>query len=1168
MVKLLKFSIIIFLFSVEISAQELNTDTIPEGKLPKILTPLNSSLDPVPIPSFDQLVSIPKSPEAFAFSKYGNTPISLFNGRPNISIPLDQIQGSELNIPFSITYDASGIKVDQNATEVGLGWNLNLGGMIVRQVNGLPDDYITSMPAYYPFYSTSIYPSFTGMSVNDQFRYFVSNDVAAGGFYPFRTGQSWTNQWAFIYAKFMEEVNAGKIDTQPDTYSLSVNGLSGTLVIDYTTSTAFCREHPEMKVGFGFTSNSFGVKLIDSWVIIDGNGNEYLFGGSSSTKEITTNYDNNATENSRRYVSSWKLNTLKSGTIKENIIFSYSLNSYWNDQPITSFYARENVSGLDCPSPQLTINYNAKYNITSPVLNNIKFGDETTQRLVIVRKSRLDLPGHQAIDYIRVNDEYGNAKNFIKFETDYFSTSNCGTGTGYLGKRLKLNSVVISGNSLTNPNPFKHEFTYDQTALPCRDSFGRDYYGYYNGANGNTTLVPYNSQFGNGGNREVNTSFTQAGILKTIKYPTKGTTEFFYQPNNSPGPSTATWQNVAYFNWSNPVQEAYCDDIVGNSLFVQYFQFTAPTTGTYKLNVGATTSWPSQVQLVALYQGVKSLCELVWASDSDVLYKQYSSAINQETYLTLTAGKIYRVALANNLNSNASINLSLATLQTGSLTFKADGGLRVYKIVDKSSETEVAKTRYFYYNDATAIPLSNLVSMIESGNYISDGKNQAPVLFEKTGTVEHFVSAYGILNCQILERFDASIIKGKGENYSYSTVSELEFNSLVEFQLKVSEFYNSIEYNTRPLVSKDLLSGNLEREKIYRFNGPTQSFQLVQETKNSYSVADLASTHSEIKGIYFLQQGNFYINQILLQNPTTLEVGWGYSPMQIAFGQPQGCSLFSNVQWFVFCIRNGSMPMTYQYDMTGYGKKFLKLDSSSTTEYSGSNQIKIIKSYQYDQISNFQIKEISYLNSYGNLVKDKFIFPDATNNVALFNQNRVKQITGSQKEVAGVLQAEKKISFQTFNSNQVLPNKIEEKFGSAAFSEIVKINSYDPHGNIREIVSINGVPITLIWGHGGKKMILKVEGATYSQVLSSLGGSLTFSDSGRNFTETQITNLRTSLPTSMINHYVYNSPYGVSKVIDQNGFKVDFVYDVYGRLYQSKDHNNFLIDQYNYNIKN
>lgn len=106
----------------------------------------DSSFDPAA--ESVRLAPTPTSPEAQAFTKYGNTPVNMYTGTPNIQIPIYTHQGRELNLPISLTYDASGVKVEQLATNVGLGWNLNVGGRITRITNGMPDDFSDTSHTY------------------------------------------------------------------------------------------------------------------------------------------------------------------------------------------------------------------------------------------------------------------------------------------------------------------------------------------------------------------------------------------------------------------------------------------------------------------------------------------------------------------------------------------------------------------------------------------------------------------------------------------------------------------------------------------------------------------------------------------------------------------------------------------------------------------------------------------------------------------------------------------------------------------------------------------------------------------------------------------------------------------------------------------------------------
>ncbi|WP_276090971.1 hypothetical protein [Pedobacter sp. JY14-1] len=61
-------------------------------------------------------------------------------GTVDINIPLYEIKAHDISVPISISYKTLGIKVGQEAGCVGMGWELNAGGKMIKQVNGLDDD--------------------------------------------------------------------------------------------------------------------------------------------------------------------------------------------------------------------------------------------------------------------------------------------------------------------------------------------------------------------------------------------------------------------------------------------------------------------------------------------------------------------------------------------------------------------------------------------------------------------------------------------------------------------------------------------------------------------------------------------------------------------------------------------------------------------------------------------------------------------------------------------------------------------------------------------------------------------------------------------------------------------------------------------------------------------
>src|SRR5205823_14160980 len=81
------------------------------------------------------LTSGPMQPEFSSFEPVGTTDmVDAFTGDFNYNIPLFDIEGYPMNIAYH-----AGITMDEEASWVGLGWNIN-PGVVNRNMRGLPDD--------------------------------------------------------------------------------------------------------------------------------------------------------------------------------------------------------------------------------------------------------------------------------------------------------------------------------------------------------------------------------------------------------------------------------------------------------------------------------------------------------------------------------------------------------------------------------------------------------------------------------------------------------------------------------------------------------------------------------------------------------------------------------------------------------------------------------------------------------------------------------------------------------------------------------------------------------------------------------------------------------------------------------------------------------------------
>lgn len=82
----------------------------------------------------------PTQPEVQSFEPIGtNQMVDPFTGDFTYNIPLFNLPGPNGGYPVNLAYHA-GVQMDQEASWVGLGWNINMG-TITRQVRNLPDDF-------------------------------------------------------------------------------------------------------------------------------------------------------------------------------------------------------------------------------------------------------------------------------------------------------------------------------------------------------------------------------------------------------------------------------------------------------------------------------------------------------------------------------------------------------------------------------------------------------------------------------------------------------------------------------------------------------------------------------------------------------------------------------------------------------------------------------------------------------------------------------------------------------------------------------------------------------------------------------------------------------------------------------------------------------------------
>ncbi len=206
--------------------------------------------------------------------------VDLYSGAAQINVPICALSSKELKVSVSLNYTAArGIKIQDYATSVGLGWQLNAGGAVTRVVRGFPDE----LPNGY------LGTGLAGKKIED-----VNNNVPG----------------ATLPAGLNNGLSVPTTDGEPDIYYAQTPFFAFQFTFDGSGNPVVSNDNGIKVLPLSFNSqNSF-------FKIIDDQGNEYLF----TTIEKTTT---NLYGTSYTFPTTWYLTNITSFNSKDVINFSY-----------------------------------------------------------------------------------------------------------------------------------------------------------------------------------------------------------------------------------------------------------------------------------------------------------------------------------------------------------------------------------------------------------------------------------------------------------------------------------------------------------------------------------------------------------------------------------------------------------------------------------------------------------------------------------------------------------------------------------------------------------------------------------------------------------------------------------------------------------------------------
>jgi hypothetical protein len=430
---------------------------------------------------------IPPSPVAAAIQRYGDYPVSSHTGIPDIKIPIYTIEAGDIKIPIYLSYHGAGTQLSDlegTTNYVGLGWTLQTGGVISRNINGLPDE--------------------EAQEINHE---------------------GWGLNYTSSYYD-MHHVEEGFVDHEYDIYSYNFLGRSGKFIAnpDWKPNQTEWKPFLFSNDGLRFNASS------GSFSINDEEGKGYSFGGDDAIEYADYTTYNSMTKSAR---SAWYLKGIGSAKYPgTQVLYYYQPGpTMWKDSKSTTWILDSWInSELD------DVSYPYSYSLNNNLVNNSSRIYYRTYLPYSINfpsgKISFTLDASKMLNKIEVFDKQNNLIKTVSLQIGSFN-----------GLAPKLMSVTFK--DATGKQQETYSFNYyneeDQSPVP----WGKDHWGFLNGApyNNGDYIMPFslaNVSQGfyykininrAGANREPNEYFARMFTLRRITYPTKGYTEFEFEGN-------------------------------------------------------------------------------------------------------------------------------------------------------------------------------------------------------------------------------------------------------------------------------------------------------------------------------------------------------------------------------------------------------------------------------------------------------------------------------------------------------------------------------------------------------------------------------------------------------------------------------------------------------------
>ena len=919
---------------------------------------------------FDTHSIMPTSPDAAMLGRFGEIPIGYYTGTAGISIPIYTIEdkGAHFSLPIVLRYHSSGVKVEDQAPIVGLGWSLEGEGSIIQIVNG-KEDTLDNMIATSP----SGYAALKEGQILGEYTQRPSTCAVMS---------SSSDSYGDTYTT-MTQAQQG--DGQPDLYIYNFAGYSGKFYVNPETHQVVLID-PKEQITFVRTGQH-------TWSATTIDGNVFYF-------NILENSYTGSLSNYSGYTS--KLSSIQLNDGKQ-ITFGYTAGFYqWYEylENYHEYYPFGINSSEFGVIPTISPSYNYVQYLNSITANNVTINFNLEARGDLGGSDPLGSTLHssrlKSIDLI--DPVTGRMIKSFLFGYSYFPYTTSGgdftnrTGASKtqaqldtIGKRLRLDSLTekgyaIDGTVLQKP---AYKFYYDTQTLPLKTSYARDYWGYYNGVTTNAGIMPdlnflYQAQYPGyttipaqvltdiqGANRAPDRHLCTAGVLNKVVYPTGGYTVFAYEPN--------MFNNFMYPDQTKITDASHQGFISDNN--VSSDVITSPhisfnKAGIIKVNNaivrGVNTSvtldqlQPSYISLIKVKNGMVTTLN-TWQMTLTAPYiDSFSTGSNYRcTWLAnvlipFDSGAYYvlNTSLPDNLGAQASPSnnatvtcaYAYAALPDSDTVVSYGGGVRIASISSYDQNGNIASKKLLRYINKDSTTSGVLMSPLTFMNIRPMLMvNWTAFIVYPGGNYNQWQQAYDTVPFMTSESFVPYSDGAQGNPVGYSRVEAIDVAPDGSTNGKHVFLYHNQPSQTMPdnPDNPDLLNGNITQEQVWDASGDS-----LQEI--NYTYLDNYAAHSvappAFDGIklipYFAGSGPSAFAQDPVSSPN-----WSLYNYEIVNFYPITCA------WYL-------------------------LHSKTTNNYSGANVVSSTDTYLYNMLG--QMTEVDSYNSKNQPIASQYIYPHDT----------------------------------------------------------------------------------------------------------------------------------------------------------------------------------------------